>query len=213
MQDPVLTPEVLLQAYAMGVFPMAEDANDQRLFWLDPDERGIFPLDGFHISRSLKRDLQRRPVRAILNRDFGATVAACADRDTTWINAPLKTLYQGLYEIGHAHALEVWEDDTCLGGVFGVTVGAAFCGESMYSARTNGSKLALAFLVAHLRQSGFNLFDTQFLTDHLASLGAIEVSRSDYHVALETALKTQPDLTATVLPSRHDLLQRKTQTS
>ncbi|MEO0358555.1 MAG: leucyl/phenylalanyl-tRNA--protein transferase, partial [Pseudomonadota bacterium] len=201
------------QAYRAGIFPMAEDAAQDDLFWLDPDPRGILPLDQFHISRSLARVIKRRPLKFVVNRDFQSTVIACTDRDETWINAPLMDLYLGLHDLGHAHAFEIWDTDQCLGGVFGINVGAAFCGESMYSSAPNGSKLALAFLVTHLARQGFTLFDTQFLTDHLARLGGVEISKDAYHMALDQALLTTPDPTLGPLPTCQDVLHRKTQTS
>lgn len=187
----VLTPELLLRAYAMGVFPMAESRDDPRIHWVDPRKRGVIPLDNFHISRSLKRRITDRNYTIRTNSDFAATVAACADRPETWINAEIFALYLALHHQGFAHSLEVWADGSLIGGVYGVTIGRAFFGESMFSRRTDASKIALAHLVGLLNTAGFTLFDTQFLTPHLASLGAIEISRAAYHRRLEDALQGQ----------------------
>lgn len=187
----VLTPELLLRAYAMGVFPMAESRDAPRIHWVDPRKRGVIPLDNFHISRSLKRRIADRNYTIRTNSDFAATVAACADRAETWINAEIFALYLALHHQGFAHSLEVWADGSLIGGVYGVTIGRAFFGESMFSRRTDASKIALAHLVGLLNTAGFTLFDTQFLTPHLASLGAIEISRAAYHRRLEDALQGQ----------------------
>ncbi|MDP5336618.1 MAG: leucyl/phenylalanyl-tRNA--protein transferase [Paracoccaceae bacterium] len=214
MTDPVITPELLLNAYAAGIFPMAETRHDPDVFWVDPRRRGIFPLDRFHISRSLARRMRRWSHRVTVNRAFADVVDACADRDETWINAEIRRLYLDLHAMGHAHSLEVREGDTLVGGVYGVTLGAAFFGESMFSRRTDASKIALAYLVDRLRQGGFRLFDAQFLTPHLASLGAVEVTRAEYHRQLEKALAGDGDFAGPALPETpQDVVQRITQTS
>lgn len=213
MTDFDLTPELMLHAYAMGVFPMAEDSDSEEVFWLDPQERGVFPLDEFHMSRSLRKFIRTHPVTAELNRDFAATVAACSDRERTWINDDLLEVYLSLHRLGHAHAIEVSNEHGVMGGVFGLTIGGAFFGESMYSAQTNGSKIALAFLIQHLRACGFTLFDTQFVTDHLISLGAIEISRASYHAQLAEAITNHADITRFELPNKDQFLQRSTHTS
>lgn len=214
MTDTVITPELLLNAYAAGIFPMAEKRDDPDVYWVDPRRRGIFPLDGFRISRSLARRMRRHPPRVSINTAFADVVDACADRDETWINAEIRRLYLDLHRMGHAHSLEVWEGDTLTGGVYGVVLGAAFFGESMFSRRTDASKIALAYLVDRLRLGGFQLFDTQFLTPHLASLGAVEVTRAEYHRRLEKALSLQGDFIGPALPSTpQDVVQRMTQTS
>lgn len=184
-----LTPDLLLRAYAMGVFPMAESRDEPKIHWVDPRKRGILPLDNFHISRSLKRRLVANNYTIRTNSDFSATVTACADRKETWINAEIFELYLALHKMGFAHSLEVWDEGNLIGGVYGVALGRAFFGESMFSRRTDASKTALAHLVRLLKDAGFTLFDTQFLTPHLASLGAIEISRADYHRRLEDALQ------------------------
>ena len=185
-----VTPEVLLRAYAMGIFPMAASRDDAEIHWIDPKRRGIFPLDGFHISRSLARDLRNSPFRVTIDSDFAGVVAACADRSETWINADIATLYADLHQAGFAHSVEIWHQDSLVGGVYGVAIGAAFFGESMFSHRTNASKMALAYLMHRLRAGGYQLFDTQFLTPHLASLGAVEIARADYKTRLAAAIAT-----------------------
>lgn len=208
-----LTPEMLLRGYAVGIFPMAEHRDDAEIFWVDPKSRGIIPLDGFHISRSLRRRLRSCRFDIAINRDFAGVVDGCADRAETWINSEIRQHYIALHESGHAHSQEVWEGDELLGGVYGVAIGAAFFGESMFSRRTDASKIALAYLVDRLRQAGFTLFDTQFLTEHLASLGGIEIGRSEYHRRLDTAIAQPADFTAPSVPSPCQLIQRNTQTS
>jgi leucyl/phenylalanyl-tRNA--protein transferase len=208
-----LTPEILLHGYSIGIFPMAEHRDDPEIFWVDPRRRGVMPLNGFHISRSLARTMRRSSFHHTINRDFDGVVAACADREDTWINAEIAALYGALHRAGHAHSLEVWDAEALVGGVYGVTLGRAFFGESMFSRRTNASKLALAALVDRLRRANFILFDTQFLTDHLASLGAQEISRADYHAQLEVARRGHAAFSAPALDSFHDVLQRRTQMS
>ena len=209
-----ITPQLLLRAYASGIFPMAETRDSTEVFWVDPKERGILPLDGFHISRSLRRRIRQAPFRITVDRDFNGVVAGCADRPETWINDTIFELYRQLHYAGFAHSLEVWEDDTLAGGVYGVTLGGAFFGESMFSRRTDASKIALAYLVDRLRRGGFRLFDTQFITDHLASLGAIEISRAEYRQRLHDALRVGADFVRPgPPPSPHSLLQRSSQTS
>jgi leucyl/phenylalanyl-tRNA--protein transferase len=195
-----VTPELLLHAYRSGIFPMAERRDDPEIFWVDPRLRGVLPLDGFHISRSLAKHLRRGGYTVTLNHDFMGVIEGCADREETWINTEIRDLYLDLHQKGHAHALEVWMDGDLVGGVYGVTVGAAFCGESMFSRKTNASKIALAWMVAHLRKTGFTLFDTQFLTPHLASLGALEITRQAYRARLSEALEMDVDILSRALP-------------
>ncbi len=210
---PDLTPELLLHGYSIGIFPMAEHRDDPEIFWVDPRRRGVFPLDGFHISRSLSRAMRRTRFTITTNTAFNDVVTGCADRADTWINAQIFSLYAQLHALGHAHALEVWEDDKLVGGVYGVTLGRAFFGESMFSRRDNASKIALACLVDRLNRGGFTLFDTQFLTPHLASLGAQEITRAAYHARLEMALMKTADFTAPAAASAQDVVQRMTQMS
>lgn len=208
-----LTPELLLHGYRVGIFPMSEARDDPEIFWVDPRKRGVMPLDGFHVSRSLRRAMQRSTWTVTIDRDFEGVVDGCADREDTWINAEIRSLYSALFEGGHAHSLEVWEGDTLVGGVYGVVLGAAFFGESMFSRRTNASKVALACLVDRLTQGGFLLFDTQFITDHLASLGAIEITRAQYHAQLAHARDRPASFTAATQASPQDVIQRITQMS
>lgn len=209
-----LTTDLLLHAYEIGIFPMAETQDDPEIFWVDPKHRGILPIKEFHISRSLARQLRRDEYQVTLNRDFSGVIDACADRDETWINAEIRRLYLELHAKGRAHSLEVWMNGALAGGVYGVTVGAAFCGESMFSRQTGGSKIALAWICDLLARTGFTLFDTQFLTPHLASLGAVEIPRDDYHQRLEEALELPADiLSAPLAHCGQDVVQRNTQTS
>ncbi len=183
-----LTPDHLLMGYARGIFPMADGRDDPQVHWIDPHLRGIIPLDRFHVSRSLARRMRKHPPEVTVDQDFSAVVQACADRPQTWISTTIADLYNQLHAIGRAHSVEVWQDGMLVGGVYGVTIGAAFFGESMFSRRTDASKIALAALVDRLRAGGFTLFDTQFLTPHLASLGGIEMPRAAYHRLLADAL-------------------------
>ena len=185
-----ITPETLLMAYASGVFPMADTRDDPEIFWVDPRHRGILPLDGFRMSRSLSKTIGRASFLVTLNEDFDGVLDGCADRAETWINAEIAALYRELHRSGFAHSLEVWSDrgQTLAGGVYGVALGSAFFGESMFSRRRDASKIALAHMVALLRRQGFTLFDTQFVTDHLASLGGIEIPRARYRAKLAEAL-------------------------
>lgn len=209
-----LTPELLLHAYSLGLFPMAEHRDDPEIFWVDPRRRGILPLDGFHISRSLARRIRRGDHSVTVNADFAGVMEACAAREETWINGEIRRLYAALHRMGHAHSLEVWMGGVLAGGVYGVTLGAAYFGESMFSRRTDASKIALTYLVDRLRRAGFRLFDTQFVTPHLASLGGLEISRAEYQRRLRDAVRQDADFTAPPLPvSPQEVLQRNTQTS
>jgi leucyl/phenylalanyl-tRNA--protein transferase len=208
-----LTPDLLMQGYATGIFPMAEHRNDPDIFWVNPLRRGVFPLNAFHVSRSLRRTMRRTEFVIRVDQDFAGVVDACADRSETWINAEIQDLYLQLHHRNQAHSLEVWEDDTLVGGVYGVTLGAAFFGESMFSRRSDASKIALACLVDRLKEGGFRVFDTQFLTEHLASLGAIEISRNSYLKALYEATGITADFSAPPVRSPHDVVQRITQMS
>ena len=208
-----LTADLLLMAYAAGVFPMAEHQDDPEIFWVDPKRRGILPLNGFHISRSLARRIRRGGFEVTINRDFAGVVTACADRAETWINDEIYQRYVELHQMGKAHSLEVRHEGELTGGVYGVTVGAAFFGESMFSRRTDASKIALAYLVDRLNQAGFQLCDTQFITPHLASLGGQEISRAAYRSLLLEAVEVEADFTAPSTPTAQALLQRNTQMS
>ncbi len=183
-----LTPRLLLTAYASGVFPMAESADSDEIFWFNPEKRGVMPLDGLHISRSLRKLMRARRFRVTANQCFEQVMAACADRPETWINPEITALYTELHRLGHAHSVEVWNGATLAGGLYGVSLGAAFFGESMFSRQSNTSKIALVGLVARLRLGNFTLLDMQFLTPHLASLGGVQIPREDYSAQLEAAL-------------------------
>ncbi len=214
MSDRSLSPDLLLGAYAAGVFPMADGRDNPEIYWVDPRERGVLPLDGFHMSRSLARRLRKGDVRVTLNVAFDDILEGCADRDDTWINNTIRDLVLELAERGHAHAFGVWSDDRLIGGMYGLTLGAAFFGESMFSRGTDGSKIALAWAVDHLRRTGFTLFDTQFITPHLTSLGAVEIPRAQYHAQLRLAVDGAASVLA--LPLETDpqaVVQRMTQMS
>ena len=183
-----LSPEVLLFAYQQGLFPMAEGRNAKQIQWIQPEKRGIFQLGNFHISKSLRRVILKKDYSITINSCFPKVIEKCADRSETWINDDIYNCYCKLHEDGFAHSVEVWRNSHLIGGVYGVTIGAAFFGESMFSGAANGSKIALAYLHDRLLKAGFLLFDTQFLTEHLASLGAIEISQAQYLVKLEKAL-------------------------
>lgn len=201
-----ITPDILLRAYAAGIFPMAESRDDPSIHWVDPRRRGIIPLDGFHISRSLRRRILRSGWRVTADTAFAAMVEGCAAREETWINDTIFALYMALYRSGHAHSVEVWEGEELVGGVYGVTLGAAFFGESMFSRRTDASKVALAWAVHRLNAGGFVLFDTQFLTPHLRSLGGVEIPRHAYHVRLAAALEQRAEFApAGYCPSPSDV--------
>ena len=185
----IIPPNVLLKAYAAGLFPMAESKNAEKMFWVTPKMRGILPLDGFHLSHSMRRFLKKNPFDVRFNTSFADVVSACADREETWINDTVFDSYVLLHVAGHAHSVECFKDDVLVGGLYGVSLGAAFFGESMFSKQTNASKTALAFLVSRLKEKGFILLDTQFLTTHLASMGAVEIPQQKYLSLLKDALK------------------------
>jgi leucyl/phenylalanyl-tRNA---protein transferase len=187
-----LTPDMLLRAYAIGVFPMAEDRDDPDLFWIDPRIRGVIPLDGFHVPKRLAKTLRSNRYRVTFDQDFEGVMDGCAEasdrRPRTWINDKILTLYTALHRMDHAHSVEVWDGDRLIGGLYGVTLGSAYFGESMFSRERDASKIALCHLVARLTFAGFRLLDTQFVTKHLERFGAKEVPRSDYRTLLSDAL-------------------------
>ena len=197
MHAPRLTPEQLLLAYRAGVFPMAERRDDPNLFWVSPNARGIFPLDGFHLPRRLARTIKTDRFTVKVDTAFEAVMRACAapaeDRKESWINAEILSLYTALHRMGHAHSVECWCEDSLVGGLYGVSLGAAFFGESMFSRERDASKIALAYLVARLKARGFKLLDAQFLTPHLAQFGAIEIPRDDYLELLAKAVASNAD--------------------
>ena len=188
-----ITPEVLLKAYACGIFPMAESAEDPALYWIEPEKRGIIPLNGFHVASRLARTVRAERFSIAINRNFEGVLDGCAEpapgRTRTWINARIRTLYCKLYDIGHCHSVEAYENGELAGGLYGVSLGAAFFGESMFSRASEASKVALVHLVARLRLGGYRLLDKQFLTPHLAQFGAIEIPRARYHRLLAEALR------------------------
>ncbi|MBI2719936.1 MAG: leucyl/phenylalanyl-tRNA--protein transferase [Rhizobiales bacterium] len=195
-----ITPQILLRAYAAGIFPMAESAEDNALYWVEPEERGIIPLDGLHISRSLRKVVRKQSFEIAIDRDFAAVIASCAaktaDRKSTWINARIRNLYIQLFRIGACHSVECWKGGELVGGLYGVRIGAAFFGESMFSRVPDASKVALVHLVARLNAGGFRLLDAQFVNPHLERLGAIIVAKTDYHRLLEPALAAEADFFA-----------------
>jgi len=195
-----ITPEVLLKAYACGIFPMAEDADDPALYWIEPDMRGIIPLEGFHLPARLARTVRATPFTVVVNRDFDAVIEGCAeekpDRARTWINGRIRKIYRNLFEHGHCHTVEVYDGDKLVGGLYGVSLGRAFFGESMFHRTRDASKIALVHLVARLRAGGYRLLDTQYVTDHLKTFGAVEVAKRRYHRLLEDALVGEADFAA-----------------
>lgn len=195
-----ITPQVLLKAYACGIFPMAESADDPGLFWVEPEMRGILPLNDVHVPRSLRKKMRKNPFEIRVDTAFDQVVEQCAeatpDRGKTWINERIKRLYSELHEIGHCHSVECWQDGKLVGGLYGVRLGGAFFGESMFSRATDASKVALVHLVHRLRLGNFQLLDTQFITAHLERFGAIEVPKSEYSRLLEDALQVDADFHA-----------------
>jgi leucyl/phenylalanyl-tRNA--protein transferase len=183
-----ITPDILLRAYSIGLFPMAESRESESLFWVEPDARGVFPLDGLKVSRSLAKTLRSDAFEVVADRDFAAVMRGCAARDKTWINAEILRVYGELFARGHAHSVEVYLRGALVGGLYGVSLGAAFFGESMFHLARDASKVALVHLVARLRRGGFQLLDAQFVTPHLAGLGAVEISREDYRERLTAAI-------------------------
>lgn len=213
-----LTPQLLLGAYASGIFPMAESRHDPDLYWIDPDVRGIIPLEKFHIPRRLRKTLRTSPFEIRCNSDFIGTVRGCAepqgDRPETWINDEIERLYNTLHEMGFAHSVECWHDGSLVGGLYGVSLSGAFFGESMFSRERDASKIALCHLAARLRKAGFALLDSQFVTDHLTQFGAEEIDRTDYKQRLASALKIDADFQPELSDEEFEtFIQSTTQTS
>ena len=208
-----LGPDLLISAYAQGIFPMAPARDSREILWFEPQMRGVIPLQKFHISRSLARDIRRETCTIRTNTAFHAVVEGCADRPETWINDTLLRLYDTLHARGFAHSLEVWQGPDLVGGIFGVTLGGAFFGESMFSRRPNASKLALTYTVDRLIRAGFVLFDTQYLTPHLQSMGGEAIPRALYREKLAEALQINADFTLPEIPTAQSILQRSAQTS
>jgi leucyl/phenylalanyl-tRNA---protein transferase len=192
-----ITPEVLLKAYACGIFPMAESADDPALYWIEPDMRGIIPLEGFHLPARLARTVRASPFTVWVDRDFDAIIDGCAeakpDRARTWINGRIRIIYRSLFEHGHCHSVEVYDGEELVGGLYGVSLGRAFFGESMFHRARDASKIALVHLIARLRAGGYRLLDTQYVTDHLKTFGAVEVGKRRYHRLLEEAIIGEAD--------------------
>jgi leucyl/phenylalanyl-tRNA--protein transferase len=192
-----ITPQVLLKAYSCGIFPMAESADDPALYWIEPQHRGILPLDDVHIPRRLARTVRTTPLKVKVNNNYDGVIDGCAaprpGRRTTWINARIRNLYRELFRMGHCHTVEVWNGNRLVGGLYGVALGAAFFGESMFSFERDASKIALVHLIARLIHGGFTLLDTQFVTDHLRQFGTVEVDRDEFHKILDKALSSKGD--------------------
>jgi leucyl/phenylalanyl-tRNA--protein transferase len=213
-----ITADIVLKAYASGIFPMAEGRSDPHTFWVDPEMRGILPLEEFHLPRRLKRTVRSQKYEVRIDTAFADVVEACASpapgRWNTWINKEINDLFLTLYQRGHAHCVECWQDDELAGGLYGLALGGAFFGESMFSRRTDTSKVALVHLVGRLKRAGFSLLDTQFMTEHLRQFGCREIPRADYHHLLERALTQFPDFTLGGAElSVSEVLQSITQTS
>jgi leucyl/phenylalanyl-tRNA--protein transferase len=192
-----ITPEVILRAYRAGIFPMADDAESDELFWVCPPVRGVIPLETAHISRSLRKTMRTHPYLIRTDTDFAATIEGCATsgttRESTWINPAIRSLYGELFARGFVHTVEVWDGEEMVGGLYGVAIGAAFFGESMFHRRTDCSKIAMAHLIERLRAGGYRLLDTQFVTDHLRTFGGTEIPREDYELRLADALTQTAD--------------------
>ena len=196
----VITPQVLLKAYACGIFPMAESAEDPNLFWIEPEHRGVLPLDTFHVPKRLRRTVRQDVYEVRIDTDFQQVIDGCAepqdDRSKTWINSEIRRLYGALFDMGYCHTVEVWRDGWLVGGLYGVSLGAAFFGESMFSRERDASKIALVHLLARLLTGNYTLLDTQFVTGHLAQFGTREVPKARYDRMLETALQRNADFLA-----------------
>src|ERR1700710_1498422 len=192
-----ITPQVLLRAYACGIFPMAESADDPSLFWVEPEMRGVIPLEGFRVASRLARTVRSDTFTVTVDTAFKTVISGCAapqpGRDDTWINNRIRDLYIGLHRLGHCHSVEVWENNDLVGGLYGVSLGRTFFGESMFHRARDASKVALVHLVARLKAGGFTLLDTQFVTEHLKTFGATEVPRKQYHKLLAEALIGEAD--------------------
>ena len=192
-RDQRITPELLLRAYSIGMFPMSDAADDPELFWVEPEIRGIIPLDEFHVSASLSKAIRKRPFDIRFDTAFDQVVDKCAesapDRPSTWINQTIRELYGALHRLGHAHSVEAFDGDELVGGLYGVSLGSAFFGESMFSRRTNASKICLVYLVERLRERGFTLLDTQFTTEHLKTFGAVDIPKEAYGLLLDKAME------------------------
>lgn len=207
-----ITPQILLRAYAAGIFPMAESAEDNALYWVEPEERGLIPLDGLRISQSLRKSVRRQMFDIRIDTDFAGVIAGCAartaDRKSTWINNRIKSLYLQLHRLGCCHSVETWQDGKLVGGLYGVRIGAVFFGESMFSRVADASKVALVHLVARLNYGGFKLLDAQFVNPHLERLGAIKMAKAEYHRVMEPLLDLDADFFAFAADGNPDSVLR-----
>jgi leucyl/phenylalanyl-tRNA--protein transferase len=192
-----ITPQVLLKAYTCGIFPMAESADDPALFWIEPQQRGVLPLESVHIPKRLARSIRQGTFEVRIDTDFEGVISGCAasrpGRRSTWINPKIRSLYRDLFEMGYCHTVETWRDGQLVGGLYGVALAGAYFGESMFSTERDASKVALTYLCARLLYGGFSLLDTQFVTEHLRQFGTIEIERAEFHVRLEKALELRGD--------------------
>lgn len=213
-----ITPDFLLQAYTNGLFPMAESASDPQIFWIEPKQRGIIPLAEFHTPRRLIRTIRTQPFDIRIDHDFEAVISYCAapiaGRRKTWINQPIRDLYTALFEMGHCHTVEAYREGKLVGGLYGIALKSVFFGESMFHKEKNASKITLIYLASRLREAGFTLLDTQFISQHLTQFGAVEIDKKTYRKKLEAALKIDADFNRPALhPSVESVLQFVSQTS
>ena len=205
-----ITPQVLLKAYACGIFPMAESAEDPALYWIEPQQRGILLLDQMHVPRRLARTIRSGQFEVKVDSNFEGVISGCAasrpGRRTTWINSKIRSLYRDLFKSGHCHTVETWQDGKMVGGLYGVALNGAFFGESMFSTARDASKVALVYLCARLIHGRFTLLDTQFVTEHLKQFGTVEIDRADFHVKLEKALAQKADVLALPKDAAPDII-------
>ena len=210
--------ETILKRYSLGVFPMSESFDDPNIYWINPKKRGVIPINDFKISKNLKKEIKKKKFLITINKNFNAVIKNCAkktkNRPSTWINKEIIKLYSNLHKIGHAHSIEAWQKNRLVGGLYGVSLGSAFFGESMFSIVSNSSKVCLVYLLANLKIKGFRLLDTQFINPHLKKLGAIEISRKKYLKMLGNSLKKNANFNKKVSQSSiYDIIQSMTQTS
>ncbi|MCH2540925.1 MAG: leucyl/phenylalanyl-tRNA--protein transferase [Alphaproteobacteria bacterium] len=210
--------ETILKSYSLGVFPMSESFDDPNIYWINPKKRGVIPINDFKISKNLKKEIKKKKFLITINKNFNAVIKNCAkktkNRPSTWINKEIIKLYSNLHKIGHAHSIEAWQKNRLVGGLYGVSLGSAFFGESMFSIVSNSSKVCLVYLLANLKIKGFRLLDTQFINPHLKKLGAIEISRKKYLKMLGNSLKKNANFNKKVSQSSiYDIIQSMTQTS
>ena len=210
--------ETILKSYSLGVFPMSESFDDPNIYWINPKKRGVIPINDFKISKNLKKEIKKKKFLITINKNFNAVIKNCAkktkNRPSTWINKEIIKLYSNLHKIGHAHSIEAWQKNRLVGGLYGVSLGSAFFGESMFSIVSNSSKVCLVYLLANLKIKGFRLLDTQFINPHLKKLGAIEISRKKYLKMLGNSLKKIANFNKKVSQSSiYDIIQSMTQTS